>query len=274
MNLLWLIPVLIIIGFFVSSLGAISGIGGGVLFIPLLLLLFPNRDFAELKFVSTLLVFTTAAFNVALMAFKRQVSWKLSLFILVISIPSIFLGLYLASLLDEKWTKLVVLIILIIVTTLLMLKDFFKRKPTKEISPKAWWYLKLPTGENINLFAIAGISFGGCLVTTLTGMGGGSLLMPLLVLICGLTFKKAAPLSHLMIAIAAGINLIFSYKMFGHGDLNLTISLPMLVGSIGGTLLAFFIKDKIKNENIIKWILILLIWASIIKMLLDFIQLL
>lgn len=271
MNLLWLIPVLILIGFFVSLLGSISGIGGGVLFIPLLLLLFPSRDFAELKFVSTLLVFITATFNVTLAAVKHQVSWKLSLYILCLSVPFIFLGTYLAGLLDQKWTQLVVLIILIIVTLLLMLNDFFKRKP-KEINPKAWWYLKLPTGERINLFTIFFIVFSGCLVTTLTGMGGGPLLMPLLILLCGLTFKKAAPISHLMIAIATGINLIFAYKMFGHGDLNLTVSLPMIVGSLGGTILAFFVRDKIKNEKIIKWILILLIWASIIKMLLDLIK--
>ncbi|ATZ16294.1 hypothetical protein JN01_0292 [Entomoplasma freundtii] len=273
MNLFWLIPILILIGFFVSLLGSISGVGGGVLFIPLLLLLFPNRDFAELKFVSTLLVFTTALFNVGFAAIKRQVSWKLSLFIVCLSIPFIFLGLYLASLLNPKWTQLVVLIILVIVTFLLMFKDFIKRKP-KTLNVNHWWYLKLPGGETVNLLAIGFIVFSGCFVTTLSGMGGGPLIMPLLVLLCALTFKQAAPISHLMIAIATGINLLFSYKMFGHGELNLTITLPMLVGSLGGTILAFFIKDKIKNEKIIKWLLIILIWCSIIKMLIDWISLL
>ncbi|WP_157795154.1 hypothetical protein [Spiroplasma clarkii] len=46
-------------------------------------------------------------------------------------------------------------------------------------------------------------------------------------------------------------------------------ALPMICGVVGGTVLAIWFKKIIKKEVIIKWILIVLIWLSIIKIVYD-----
>lgn len=93
--------------------------------------------------------------------------------------------------------------------------------------------------------------------------------MPLLLLTCGLTMKQATPISHSIIAVTAFVSLCFSYKFFANQNLNLHISLPMACGVISGTIIAYIFKSKITNEIVIKWILIILIWVSIIKMIID-----
>lgn len=275
MNIFILIPLLIVIALLVSSLGSISGVGGGVLFVPLMLWILKDQTFDEIKFVSTLLVFTSALINVGLEIYHKRFSWSLILLIVLISVPTIFLGNYLASLIDQKIAQLIVVIILIIVTILLSFSGLIaKKKKVKVDVPiaKPWYYLKTKSGVTINIFKLILITFFGGLITTLTGMGGGPILMPLLILLCGLTMKQATPISHTIIAVTSFITLCLSYEMFGHQDLNLQITLPMVVGVIGGTTLAYFIKSKIKNEAIIKWILIALIWVSIIKMIVDLAQ--
>lgn len=262
--------ILIIVALVVSILGSISGVGGGVLFVPILLFLLPNYSFSEIKFVSTLLVFASAFINVFLEILNKRISWTLIILILITTIPTIFLGIYLSSLINPRISQIIVIIILIIVCNLLSFSNLLDRRlSSKTHHSKANWYMLQTNGISVNIFKIILITFLGGLITALTGMGGGPILMPLLLLICNLSIKQAAVISHTIIAITAFVTLCFSYQYFLNRPLNLQISLPMICGVITGTLIAYSIKNKITNEIIIKWILIILIWISIIKMIVD-----
>lgn len=273
MSIAILIPLLIIIALLVSILGSISGVGGGVLFIPILLFLLTDNTFSEIRFISTLLVFTSAFINVFIEVVKKRFNWILMTLIIVVAVPTIFLGNYLASLIDQRVTQIIALVILSIVSILLSFSDFFNKKvaqlkkvPTNQAN---WYILKTNYGISVNIFTIILITFLAGIITTLTGMGGGPIVMPLLILTCGLTMKQATPISHSVIAVSAFVSLCLSYQYFGNQQLNLQVSLPMVCGVFAGTIIAYFIKNKIKNEAIIKWILIILIWISIIKMIID-----
>lgn len=273
MNIAILIVILIIVALLVSVLGSISGVGGGILFVPILLLLLPDNSFSEIRFVSTLLVFASAFINVFLEFLNKRFSWILIALISVIAVPTIFLGNYLASLIDQKITQIIVIILLSIVTILLSFNDLISKKvlawrKNKKIED-SWYILKTNYGISLNIFTIIVITFLGGIITALTGMGGGPILMPLLLLTCGLTMKQATPISHTVIAITSFVTVCLNYQFFTNQDLNLQVSLPMICGVVAGTIIAYFIKNKIKNEAIIKWILIVLIWASIIKMIID-----
>ncbi|MBE4703778.1 sulfite exporter TauE/SafE family protein [Spiroplasma platyhelix] len=274
MNISILIPILIIIALLVSVLGSISGVGGGVLFIPAMLLLISDYySFNQIRFVSTLLVFVSAFINVFLEFINKRFSWTLISLIAIIAIPTIFLGNYVSSLISQRITQIIVIVLLSIVTILLSCNNIISKKillwKKDKVVKKSWYLLKTNYGLTINIFTIILITFLGGIITTLTGMGGGPILMPLLLLTCGLTMKQATPISHSVIAITAFVSLCLSYQYFSNQTLNLQISLPMTCGVVIGTIVAYFIKNKIKNEEIIKWILIVLIWISIIKMIID-----
>jgi uncharacterized membrane protein YfcA len=91
-----LIPLLILLAISVSYIGSISGVGGGVIFTPLLLLLLP-LEMPQIKIISTILVFIGSFINFFIEIIKRKVNWILFILIVPVSVPSIFLGAFLRN---------------------------------------------------------------------------------------------------------------------------------------------------------------------------------
>ncbi|WP_031543222.1 sulfite exporter TauE/SafE family protein [Mesoplasma photuris] len=274
MELSLLIPLLVLIAFSVTTLGSVSGVGGGVLFIPILLIILPTKNIDEIKFISIFLVFLGALINVLMEMYKKKLNYWILLIGIIISIPSIFLGQYLNSLFDQRITKIIIVCLLSIVNIVLIISHYWLKdiKLFKSKNSNSWYNIYLNDQKTINIFYVGAISFFGGLVTSLTGMGGGPLLMPLLLIFCNLQMKEAAPISHSLIAVSSLITLIFNFETFSNTQLMLENVLPMAMASIGGVFLGYWLKNKIKKEIYIKWLLILLMWASIIKMIIDLIQ--
>jgi uncharacterized membrane protein YfcA len=272
MPLAGLIPLLILLAISVSYIGSISGVGGGVIFTPLLLLLLP-LEMPQIKIISTILVFIGSFINFFIEIIKRKVNWILFILIVPVSVPSIFLGHFLETLISQKIAKIIIIVILLIVTVLLIVTEYYlnRRINIQRRVRKKWYLIQTKYQTVVNIWWLIVISFGGCLITTLTGMGGGPIIMPLLMLICSLKLKEAAPISHMLIAISTLFTIIIGYQAINSTTLVLNYITPMLIGVIIGTIIAFLTKKYITKEVIIKWILIVLIWGSIIKMVLDII---
>ncbi|AXK51522.1 sulfite exporter TauE/SafE family protein [Spiroplasma alleghenense] len=275
MGLAGLIPILIVLALLVSALGSLSGVGGGVLFVPILLLLLTSKSIEEVKFLSTLLVFTSSLINVCYNLYKKSINYLVILIGLTFSIPMIFLGNYLVTLFDSNILKLIIGITLIFIGILLVLVEYkFKNKllstTVEQTNAKKFQFLKISDGNYISTFKVIIIALTGGLITSLTGMGGGPILMPLLLIWCKLSIKNAAPISHALIAGASLVSLITNYQFFQEFDLIVVHGLPMIFGVIIGTISAIWLKKYVKKEIYIKWVLIILIWASAIKMIIDY----
>lgn len=268
MSLYVLIPILLLGAILISSLGSVSGVGGGVLFVPLLTLLL-NVSSLEVKLISTVLVFVGSVINVIFGLIKKDVSFLIIVISLVFSIPFVFLGNYLSNMISEQISQIIVIVFLIIVTILLILSEYvFKHNTVKENKMNNWYIIKT-RDSSINLFKLITIIILGSLITTITGMGGGPILMPLLLLWMGLSIKNSAPISHIIISCTSLINIIINYTIFENSIILINYMLPMIVGVIIGSVGVVFVKKYIKNELTIKWILISLIWISVFKMLID-----
>lgn len=101
----------------------------------------------------------------------------------------------------------------------------------------------------INYFRLAMYGTGIGLVTGFLGAGGGFLIIPVLVLICGLTMKQAIGTSLLIISVNS---LIGFAGDLGHANIDyklmLTVTLLAIVGIIIGTILSL----KINNSHLKK----------------------
>lgn len=93
---------------------------------------------------------------------------------------------------------------------------------------------------------LTGIGTGAGTFSALFGVGGGTVLVPLLVLWRGFNEKKATGTSLLAIAIIAAYAVI-SYGIFGHVDVTkgVLIGLPAIAGVIFGTWLQQRIPDRV-----------------------------
>ncbi|WP_342259159.1 sulfite exporter TauE/SafE family protein [Spiroplasma endosymbiont of Dioctria linearis] len=274
-TLLWLSIIVLLI----SILGSISGVGGGVLYVPLFLV-FLNDEMNEIKYISTFLVFLGSFMNVAIEIVKKRLNYKILLVGVVFSTISILIGNIISkSINSDAVIKIIVAITLIIVTFMLIYSEYFLK--VKDSSQKQYklnknFYIINNEGDKINIILLSLISFIGGIITSLTGMGGGPIIMPLLIIIFSLKISSAAPISHTLIMVSSFISLILNPISMGYNPWavkeiwvkNLVFAIPVILGFIA----AIYLKKVIKKEIYIKWLLIVVIWISIIKIILDLIK--
>ncbi|AHI52951.1 sulfite exporter TauE/SafE family protein [Spiroplasma culicicola] len=275
---IWIICSLFLLVILISSVGSISGVGGGVLYVPLLLVFFSSSilELEKIKFISTFLVLISSLFNVLIEIFKKRFSYIILLIGITFSVPTIFLGNWINSLLaNDNYLKIIILVMLTIVTILLIVNEYYFSKnklKQKDILEKNKWMYFQYNEFKLNWLFLSTIALLSGLITSLTGMGGGPILMPLLLMIFKLDVKNSTPISHTLIAISSFITLFFNFELFSDQTIMLNLVLPLSIAAIIGAISAIYLKRIIKKEIIIKWILIILIWASEIKMLIDIIN--
>ncbi|WP_339030863.1 sulfite exporter TauE/SafE family protein [Spiroplasma endosymbiont of Cantharis nigra] len=273
-TLLWLSIIVLLI----SILGSISGVGGGVLYVPLFLV-FLNDELNEIKYISTFLVFLGSFMNVAIEIVKKRLNYKILLVGVVFSTISILIGNVISkSINSDAVIKIIVAVTLIIVTFMLIYSEYFlkvKDNSQKQYKLNKNFYIINNEGDKINIILLSLISFIGGIITSLTGMGGGPIIMPLLIIIFSLKISSAAPISHSLIMVSSFISLILNPISMGYNPWvvkeiwvkNLVFAIPVILGFIA----AIYLKKVIKKEIYIKWLLIIVIWISIIKIILDLI---
>lgn len=230
MNIALLIPILLVAAILISFLGSISGVGGGVIFIPLFLLILTNRSMGEIKYLSTLLVFTSSFINVLIYSIKKNLNLWIVLICVVVSLPTIFLGNFISTLIDDKILKIIIISLLSIVTVILIYNQYAPSNKIVMRQRKTKWYQIKQGNYIINAWSLIGVIVLGGLITSISGMGGGPILMPLLLLIFGLNIKNAAPISHTIIAISSLIMLVTNYDMLSHSNLMIENATPMIIG--------------------------------------------
>ncbi len=89
----------------------------------------------------------------------------------------------------------------------------------------------------------------------LFGVGGGTVIIPGLVIFCGFSMKLASGTSLFAILIASGVGVI-SYQL--QGEVDYLISLMVLIGSIPGAQLGGILMKRFRNRTVAILFLILL----------------
>lgn len=269
------IPLLLVFAATVALLGSLSGVGGGVLHIPVMVwVLATTFDIKEIKFISTFLVFASALINLFIGIKNKKISYLVLLYAFSAAVPAVFLGNFINNIITKAWiTEVIIVVLLIYVTIQLIINQYvLKKKNVSQKIDQKWYHIKLKNNNKlVNVFYLCIISFFAGIVTSLTGMGGGVILMPFLILVIKLNIKDSAPISHSIIFITSLLTIIIESTL---GETNYftdslamkNILVPMLAGAIIGTVITIFVKKYIKKETIILWILISLIWISIIRM--------
>lgn len=191
------IVILIICGIVVNMTSALFGIGGGVLMVPILRTLFPDFPMQVIAACSLTIVMGTAIIN--LLLFHRQditISKKNVLLWSLGMVAGVQIGFELSFLFSDK----LITAIFMVTLTALALKTLFH-------SPKAKTEGKPSVKESV--CNIAGCGFGG-LIAGITGIGGGSIMAPLVAQIRSVSPKQVAIYTNYMMVIG-GIGNLYGY---------------------------------------------------------------
>lgn len=216
-----------LIGLIVGLLMGITGAGGAIIAIPLFQLLL-DSPLKEATVLSLITVILGTGVNLA--SRLNHVNWKLSIGLAV----SGSLANFLSMPLKEKMPELTIALLLVLIG-IFSIWSVWNSSHTRTISGDA----KIPPG----IIIITGLLLG--LVTTLTGLGGGVLLIPLLLRIFKMSYEDALPTSLSSIFLVSLSSLVIQ----GKKTLEL-LNLDDFLLITAGALIAFgFLKFLLKSLN-------------------------
>ncbi|MBC6296343.1 sulfite exporter TauE/SafE family protein [Listeria sp. FSL L7-1517] len=217
-----------------SVIGSFLGIGGGVILLPILLLMGVSQGTAA--FSSALTVFTMAIFTCSIYYKRKQGNVGLALKIAITSIPTTFVGAMVNQMLPEVvyrflYGALIVALLLLMV---------WKKKRQSEQPHFLSKYRIMPYLFGIIIGFLAG----------LFGIGGGPIVIPILLLIFMLNQKTASATSS-YVTLLTSFASIASYAIIGGSDFS--IGIYMIPGAILGAIIGTHL-NKLLDE---KWIAVL-----------------
>jgi uncharacterized membrane protein YfcA len=212
-----LVLLLLTAGFLVGTVGALLGIGGGVLLVPILVLGF-GVPMAEAVPASLLCVVASSCGAAASYVEHKLADIRLALSLELATVSGAIAGGWLAV-----WVAPAVLALCFGVFTFLVAAQFIFGAERPNEDHRNYVAVNYPLGFS-GSFVAGGLS-------ALLGVGGGPLKVPLMNVGMKVPFKVASATSNLMIGVTAGASAV-AYAW--HGQLNLALVAPLIPGVLLG----------------------------------------
>jgi uncharacterized protein len=241
------------IGAAAGVVGSITGVGGGVLITPALTFI----GFTSSQAASTSLIAVTSTSASSTIAYSKQkrIDYAIGLKMVALSIPGAITGALLSNEVSNENFKAYFAIILIVTGLYIA----YKNSIVKEQSPKA------SKSTALDLLFYAG-SFAAGIVSSLFGIGGGIIFVPLMILLLRMTMLRAGPTSQLILLISSTVG-VLTHAILGHPDYvhGSFLAIGAFVGGQVGARLSHRIE-----ESILKKLLSIILIGAAIKLLFDF----
>ena len=255
MNVAWFIP----IGFAVGTYGTIIGAGGGFILVPLLVFLFPQDGPSMITAASLAIICVNAASGTIAYARQKRISYRTGILFAAATIPGAFLGSWLTRFIPKKVFGVLVGGLLMAVAVFLSVSRGMRKK-AKAPAPGAqhrWPVVDTVIDREGNVFPLSyNVTLGmvisllvGCF-SSLVGIGGGLIHVPVLTYLFGFPLHIATATSHFVLvftSLAGVLEHILDHTWPTH----LLRDVCLAVGVIGGAQLGAFLSRRISAPWIV-----------------------
>ncbi|WP_417335487.1 sulfite exporter TauE/SafE family protein [Halobacteriovorax marinus] len=259
---------LIVTGIFVGLLSTFFGVGGGILIVPTLYTFFSFLPAQVVIATSLTLIFfnsTRNTYNFSKAGVKPN--FKFVAPIALAMLIGVIFGGRLALTLDAKTIKLIFSIFVFIIA----IRNIFNKN---KVADHNNWSPKF-TFTTISLGTLTGLVGG--LISGLTGLGGGAVLIPLFILILDIPFKKLSVHSNACMVVGTFTGMltyliqptptfVFNYRILEMGQVgyvNFSIVIALFIGSSLSSKLGVILTQKVSPQVANMLFSILLIVISI-----------
>lgn len=227
-----------------------AGIGGGVFTVPLLALFY---DFSPAQAVGTSLttiIFTSLAAT-ANYSRQKRIYYKTGLILATTTVPGALVGAYLTSVIEARFLGLIFGIFLLFVALRMIFKFSFSRLRNSERGKNIYHaaiYSESSLFESRATILLGTVlSFFAGLSSGLLGIGGGSLMVPIM------SLTMSIPI-HITVATSM-FTMIFTstsgvMQHFSLGNVNLEYTLLIVLGTIFGAQVGAYTSKKVSNRNL------------------------
>ena len=222
---LWLVP----LGFAAGVLGSMIGLGGGFVIVPALTFAGFQPTLAASD--SLFAAFCNAVASTVSYARQKRIMYSLGIKLALISIPGTVLGAYISDYISAPTFKILFGLVLVASSFYIYSRRKMESKE-KNLS------------KQIMILA-AGSSFFAGIISSLFGIGGGTVFVPLMVVAMGLSMKIAAPTSQFILMFAAASGMI-AHSLLGHPDYMQAglLSIGAFAGGIVGSRLSLRVGER------------------------------
>jgi uncharacterized membrane protein YfcA len=236
-----------LLGVLSGSLGAITGIGGGVIIVPALVLLF-GFDFPTAVAASLSAVIATSTTAASAYIGEGLTNMRLAMTLGVATTSGGISGGFLGVLLPER--ALSAIFAAAMITTAVLIARGTAEHATEAADGQTTVATSIPadTGPldaryfdpEVNAKVIyrvqrvplgMGVSYGAGIMSGLLGVGGGFIKVPAMNLVMGVPIKVAAATSNFMIGVTAVSSLLV---YLGRGELHPAAATPLILGTVIG----------------------------------------
>ena len=234
---------LAVLGFGAGVLGAMAGVGGGILIVPTLVIFF-NVPLPQAIGTSLVAVIATSTATSSVHLERHRTDVRLGITLELATTVGAAIAAMLVQRINRTTLALLFVGFLAYSVVALVRRVWSLRAQPEQDEPGAYQIRRYPAGLAVSF--VAGAMSG------LLGIGGGPILVPAMYLLMGVPLRVAAATSNFMIG-ATALSSAFIY--YGHGNVRLDISGPLLTGAFLGSLAGAHLAPRVR----IRYIQLLLI---------------
>lgn len=250
-------------------LGSLTGLGGGVVIIPLLTLLL-NVNIHYAIGASLISVIATSSGSAAAYVKEGITNIRLGMFLEIATTIGALLGAMLALHIQTS-------VIAVIFGVILIFSAVMSLKPKKEkiLEPKSQWAEKLrlnssyPVNDQTVKYGVQNVGGGffmmlfAGVISGLLGIGSGALKVVAMDGIMRIPFKVSTTTSNFMIGVTAAASAVV-YLQRGYIDPGL--SMPVVIGVLLGALTGSKILVHTQSSNWLRWVFAIIVTFLAVQM--------
>jgi uncharacterized membrane protein YfcA len=252
---MWEPLLLVIFGFFIGILASMTGVGGGVFIVPILTFFYDFRVNSATGTSLTAIIFTAIASTINY-ARQKRIYYKTGLLLAVTAAPGAYLGGWIAKITQEQLLGLIFGVFLILVATRMIVSLARRKEADKTLPVKT--DAELVRSGKIIIIGVA-LGFFGGFASGLLGIGGGTLIVPIMAFALGMPIHLATATSMFTMIFTATSGVAEYYQA---GLVNFPIALLFAAGTVVGAQVGAFTSKKISNRNLTVIFSIMLIVAG------------
>src|SRR5580704_13960914 len=251
---------LVVLGFFAGMLGAITGIGGGVVLAPILALHFgiPIRQAIGTSLVA---VITTSAASSSVHLQRHTTDIRLGMTLELATSFGAAVTAYLVAYFNRNWLEGIFAAFLLYSSVMILVRGGKVRdakipggkmrdlsvQDSEEVPPINGGETAIPpyAPQRYPLGLAASLVAGG--LSGLLGIGGGPIKVPVMYIFMNVPLMVATATSNFMIGVTAAASAIVYYR---RGDILVEIAAPLAVGVFMGSLLGARLAPRIHTKYV------------------------
>lgn len=231
---------LLVLGVFAGGVGALTGIGGGLIITPVLTLLY-GVPIHQAIGTSLCCVIATSSGAAANYVEHRLSDIRLGMTLELATTVGAVSGSLVAAVLSRE-ALAILFALLLSYAGVTMVRRGFKAEVAEPNTVEPYTVRRLPLG-------LLGSGAAG-VVSGLLGVGGGPIKVPMMYLVMGVPFKVASATSNFMIGVTAAASAFIYYS---RGDVRLLLTAPTAIGTFIGAGLGTYIMRRTPS----RWLVLL-----------------